>query len=153
MAPWVYNLAVFGRGLLRDDRIRFFAEAAQLDPTFVAPHIRLARTYLEGGAPAEAEQALWHARRAVDLAPEAVAEAEAAVALARRSGGDRELAIALAGKSNAEDEVAESLLVLGYALAATGDRPGARAALEEGRAKAPARMIPQFDALLERLKS
>jgi Flp pilus assembly protein TadD len=153
LAPWVYNLAVFGRGYLRGDRIRLFAESAQLDPTYVAPHVRLARAYLESGSLAEPEQALWHARRAVDLAPEAVVEAGLAVALARRGGADAEIAAALAQKSNAEDDVAESLLVLGYALAATGDRAGARTVLEEGRAKAPARMIPQFDALLERLKS
>ena len=153
LAPRVCNLAEFGRGYLRDDRIRLYAEAAQLDPTFVAPHVRLARTHLEGGTPAEAERALWHARRAVDLAPEAVAEAAAAVALARKSGGDRDLAIALARKSNAEDDVAESLLVLGGALAATGDRAGARTVLEEGRSRVPARTVPQFDALLEYLRS
>jgi tetratricopeptide (TPR) repeat protein len=117
-------LAGFGKDYSDADRIRLLEEAAQFDPNALLPQQNLANLCLREGPFRDTGRALWHARRAV--------------AIARDSRDDK--------------AVAGSLSALGRALLASGKADEARAALEEGKTKAPAEMVPEFERLLDSLK-
>jgi tetratricopeptide (TPR) repeat protein len=116
----VSALALYGSDLSDADRVRMFEEAAQFYPDALEPQHTLAQIYLHDGPLQDKERALRHARRAV----------------------------AIARNSETQTDLPETLLTLGRALLANGKPEEARRALEEGKSRAPAQMLPEFDELL-----
>ena len=120
VAAWTNMVASLGKRLTRPDRLRLFLEATQFDPDYLLAHMNLVNYYLrEQESFHDKERALWHARRAADIA---------------RSSGDSK-------------KLPESLLLLGRALLANGKPEEARRVLEEGRSLAPREMRAEFDKL------
>jgi tetratricopeptide (TPR) repeat protein len=124
VADLVVALALHAGAYSDAERVRLLLEAAQLDAKRVSPHLALAQVYCRHeGALRDLDRALWHARHAVVLARDA----------------------------GVPEDLAESLLVLGETLIAADRKDEARRALEEGKTKAPAKMVPEFDGLLRTL--
>ena len=124
-AVWTNEIANFGVGYTLADKHRLWLEATQFDPNYVAPHMYLVENiYLnQKSGLGNPERALWHARRAVEIA---------------RASQD--------GK-----RLPWCLLLLSRALLDNNRRDEARRALEEGRVLAPDPSKREFDELLRGL--
>jgi tetratricopeptide (TPR) repeat protein len=123
LARLLNRLAKRGKGYSAAERLRRVIEASLAQADWIEPQLNLVDLYSREGPQRDPGRALWHARRAV----------------------------AIARESQRRSDLPDSLLALGQALVLNGKSDEALQALEEGRSKAPAAMLPEFDALLSTL--